>query len=303
MIGWMLRRLEKNPRAAFLESELVNKGSSDFASLRSAGLIRRLTGLRAGDSIVDLEGRLLTVVTALDGSLAGIDEDDQSFDEVPLPSQRFTAWQVDIDVVASKLARGSGVSGASGWLDDRLYQAGELSAERAVILAFLPDDTTGIRLLKTIRSFAAAKYNRFEVLTPSWTCPVAQRRPFELDGTFVTTLDDGDLFHVDFGVHGTNEASTAPEFEFRDGFRWVKIRGREFSLPVVAAKVVEVLYRAHNEGRPDVPWKTIASQVMSHPKSMSEVFKTVPDWKQLIKTTRRDLYRLNLSEPSMSSSG
>jgi len=85
-----------------------------------------------------------------------------------------------------------------------------------------------------------------------------------------------------------------PEFEHSPENRWVKLRGREWTLPPMANMVISLLTEARRVGRPDMHWKQIASKLPGEPASIHDVSKSVPDWDELVVSRRKGVFRLNL---------
>lgn len=87
-----------------------------------------------------------------------------------------------------------------------------------------------------------------------------------------------------------------PELGFAhwNAYRGVRIGTREFVLSEPQAMVVRLLDQARLTRTPDVDWETISTQLPTMPHSMSDVFKDVDGWRDLVTWRRRGLYRLNL---------
>ena len=298
MIHWMLTRLEKNPHALFEEWELKRQDPAAFEDAKREGLVRCLPAPRAGESYVDSSGRLLTVVANPDGTLEAIDEDDPECQPVPVALSEVASWTVNVDALCRRFREANGLSGTSGWLHERLHLLGDLSPDRAVVLAFLADERSGVPLLMTLPALAPTTTREFFVVVPSLAPPPSEQRRLESLHIWVRALRPDDPFALRSLAISTPSPEVSPAdavFQHSDDYLWVKLRGREFTLTLPQAKIVRILHEAYLHGVPDVAWTTICTQLQEgSPRHMSDAFRTVAGWRHLIVWRRKGTYRLDI---------
>lgn len=76
------------------------------------------------------------------------------------------------------------------------------------------------------------------------------------------------------------------------GYRQVTYNGLEFQFGPIQAAVVEILHQASLSGSPWRSGRSILEEAGSASVRMADVFKSKPEWKRLIQSDRRGLYRL-----------
>jgi hypothetical protein len=294
----MLTRLEKNPRALFEEWELEKQDPAALEAIKREGLIRRLQAPRVGESYVDPSGRLLTMVANPDGTLEAIDEEDLECEPVPVTLSRVASWTVNVDALCRRFREVNNLSGASGRLHERMHLLGELSPDRAVVLAFLSEERSGVPLLMALPALAPTTTRKFLVVVPSLTPPPTEQRRLEALHIWVRALRSDDPFALRSLAASTLSAEVGPtdaDFQHSDDYRLVKLRNHEFTLTLPQAKIVRILHEAYLRSAPDVAWTTICTQLKEGtPRHMSDAFRTVVDWRDLIVSRRKDMYRLNI---------
>lgn len=96
-------------------------------------------------------------------------------------------------------------------------------------------------------------------------------------------------------------ASAKPQnpaaFSQMHDYQHVSFNGLEFHFGPLQAAIVAILHKA---SLGDGPWrsgKAILEQAGSASPRMADVFKSQPNWRKLIQSNRRGLYRLATSEP------
>jgi hypothetical protein len=293
----MMERMEQNPSATFAEAELRSRDNAVFERLRRDRLIRRSSDPRGEGSFVDYQGRVLSVVTDLEGHLECIDDYDQEFEPVPF-EHAMLDWRLDVPVFSRRVREVNALTGGEGWLNDRLYVLGDAAPDRIVALAFLSQAALGADVLKVLPSLTSEVYSEYRVVCPSFTAPPSQRRHLEGLGIRLSRLSQGDPFVVvtppAVGREDGAAIDDATDFDHADDYRWVSLRGRYYPLPPTAAAVVEILHRAWLSGAPDLSWGRICARLGSSPHKMGDVFRGVDGWHDLIVSPKRGLYRLNL---------
>jgi hypothetical protein len=87
----------------------------------------------------------------------------------------------------------------------------------------------------------------------------------------------------------TTGFSTAAEYQH------VLFEGLTFRFGTVQAQVIAALHRAALDGRPWQNGKVILSEAGSRSMKMGDVFKSQPNWRRLVQSNGRGLYRLAIS--------
>lgn len=83
-------------------------------------------------------------------------------------------------------------------------------------------------------------------------------------------------------------------FEQHNDYAEVRLGGQSYRLGTCQAAVVRMLHNASRTGSPWRSGKIILGEARSACTRMRDLFKTQPDWRKLIKSDGRGLYRLNL---------
>jgi hypothetical protein len=297
LIHWLLTRLERLPSAVFHESELRARFPNDFDLLRRQGIITRLP-------LAPLVGTLargprnLTLVS-IDDAVVGLDEEDEDPEVEEIPIEDVATWKVELNAICSQFRARNELSGPSGVLRERIIQLGETSPSSAVFLALLADEESSSGLLKAIPSLASQAYSEIFVICPSFQVQPSERRALESLGIKTGMMDKRDplLLPIWSAAPTTIRAGgdeSEPEFQHSPENRWVKLRGREWTLPPMANIVISLLAEAHRVGRPDMHWKQITSKLSGEPASIHDVFKRVPDAEELVVSRGKGVFRLNL---------
>lgn len=84
------------------------------------------------------------------------------------------------------------------------------------------------------------------------------------------------------------------DFHFSNDYRHVTLRGKEFHLGDVQARVVEQLHDATRSRQPWVHGKTLIYESGSRAVRVRDIFKHKRDWRSLICSNDRGYYRLNM---------
>lgn len=80
----------------------------------------------------------------------------------------------------------------------------------------------------------------------------------------------------------------------KNDFEELTLGARTYNFGPIQAKVVSILYHAANT---DSPWrhgKQVLAEAGSSCTRLADLFKTQPEWRELIQSDRRGKYRLNL---------
>lgn len=80
------------------------------------------------------------------------------------------------------------------------------------------------------------------------------------------------------------------DFVFSEDFRWVSLNGEEFKLSTNQAQVVEMLHKL----KTPISQATVLTKLNIGAKNLAGVFRTVPNWKRLIVSVGKGIYRLNI---------
>ena len=289
----MLTTLERFPTAVFRESALRQLFPHDFERARRQGIITRLP-LESGVRSLTRGNRRLMLIPE-GAAYVGVDEEDTDATVEEIGHEELAVWHVRMDVICSQFRERNELAGASGSLHGRLYLLGETSPDRAVILALLADERSALALLKAIPSLVSGSYAEVLVVRPSFRTPPAERRALESMGIGAEVMDDRDPFLLPPWPSLRGRDSLAQDaFDHSHDYRWVRVGALDFTLTESQATVVKVLHRAFLSSRPDVQWRTIDSNLESSPGKMSDVFKGLRGWQNVVVSKKRGTYRLNL---------
>jgi hypothetical protein len=295
----MLARMEKTPTAVFYEKELVEGFPADFEWAKRKRLLRRVPTQVDGGSYSFGQGRTLTVVSD-DGQTEAFDDEDPEAEPVHLSLADLAQWRLDLETLARSFQEANGLDGKPDSLDDRLFFLGE--AERndckaAYVLGLLHEPRVAQALLAALPGLLPAGYGRTVVVCPSFEPTPTHRRQLQSLGVSIVAMDSENPFALNERAALEHQAMAGPTVDFQHShdYRWVKLRGCEFTLTPPQAEIVRILHGAYERGFPDVSWKTICTQVcQSTPRHMSDAFRTVADWREVILSRRKDTYRLNI---------
>ena len=296
LIRWLLTKLEAFPTAVFRESELGARFPGEFDVARLRGVITRLPIEPVGT--VARGSHNLTLLSD-DSAFIGLDEEEKDAVVEDVSVEEASVWRVEFDAMCSEFRSRNDLAGPSGVLHERLIQLGETSPGAAVFLALLADRRSGLQLFKAIPSLVSQAYSEFGVICPSFQVQASERRVLESLGIKTALMDKRDplLLPIWSATPTTIPAGgdeSDPEFQHSPENRWVKLRGREWTLPPMANMVISLLAEAHRVGRPDMHWKQIASKLPGEPASIHDVFKRVPDAEELVMSRGKGVFRLNL---------
>jgi hypothetical protein len=171
------------------------------------------------------------------------------------------------------------------------------------------DDAFRERLLNE-EIFASGIYeygNRREVIHPTlWgmleiayelDCIVGMKRTYEkpeffrLDSIPLNIRPVPDWLDAELGAAGLNA------FRYDRDYRHIVLHGIEYSLSPLHAKVVALLHEAWLAGDPWQNGKDILQRAGSTQFKMVDVFKSREDWRALIETDGKSMYRLRMEPP------
>lgn len=299
MIRWMLARMEKSPSAVFYEKELAGRFPADFEWAKKERLLRRVQTQVDGGSYSFGQGRTLTVVSD-DGQIEAFDDEDPEAEPVQLTLADLAQWRLDLEALAQSFQEANALHGKPESLDGRLFFLGEAKrndCKAAYVLGLLHEPRVAQALLAALPGLLPAGYGRTVVVCPSFEPTPTHRRQLQSLGVSIVPMDSDNPFALNERAALEQEATVGPTVDFQHShdYRWVKLRGREFTLTPPQAEIVGILHEAYDRGYPDVSWKTICTQVrQSSPRHMSDAFRTVADWRELIVSRRKDTYRLNI---------
>lgn len=305
MIGWLLTRLEANPRAVFLEAELRAYDSTGFEVLRGERLLRRL---RVAATYPDPTGRrILSVFEGPDGTLEAIDDADPDFDPLPVTHVELAQWIVDLDRVAARIRAANELQGRVELLTPRLLYLGTAMQSIGVVLAFVPRTSDAETLLLALRVQAPQRAEGPLVLCPSYSPPPTLERQFWPLRVALSTLGDRDPFTLTAPALATLRRLAAGRFEqesrdqslvFRHSpdFRSVSLRGQQIPLTTQQAQAIEILWHAYENGTSELSQAYVLGQIGSENQELRDTFRRPTDlWGTLVVAgTTRGTVRLNL---------
>ncbi|KGL03134.1 hypothetical protein OIU14_08150 [Thalassobacter stenotrophicus] len=111
-------------------------------------------------------------------------------------------------------------------------------------------------------------------------------------GDLLMQRHERDRYEIKSGFHTGDEKTPEQGFIYTAGYREVRCRGICFQLGAIQAEVVRALHSAAEAGEPWQNGKTILTLAGSRSLKMVDVFKSKPDWRELIQSDRRGNYRL-----------
>lgn len=111
-------------------------------------------------------------------------------------------------------------------------------------------------------------------------------------GDLLIRREERDRFETARGFEGTGLCSGRPGFSASADFRHVCCNGTHFRLGAVQARVVGLLSRAAEDGAPWRNGKRLLTEARSRSMRMADVFKSQPNWRELIESNGRGHYRL-----------
>jgi hypothetical protein len=243
------------------------------------------------------------VVANPDGTLEAIDEADPECEPVPVALSEIASWSVIVEVLCQRFRDANGLSGTSGCLHERLHLLGDLSSERAAVLAFLADERSGVPLLMTLPALAPTTIREFIVVVPSFTLSPTEQRRLEALHIWVRALRPDDPFALDEELAADQETTAKHRYSHSEDFRSFTLDDRVFSLTPRQAEVVRILLRAFRTGAPELGWPQIRAQLSAQlgiqreslPERFTEIFKRSDAWGNLVVSGKtRNSYRLNL---------
>lgn len=113
-------------------------------------------------------------------------------------------------------------------------------------------------------------------------------------GDLLMRRDERDRYEIKSGFHAGKGKSPERAFIFGSGYREIRSRGFRFQLGAIQADVVRVLHAAAQAGQPWQNGKQLLSGAGSRSLKMVDVFKSQPDWRELIQSDGRGNYCLRV---------
>ena len=101
-----------------------------------------------------------------------------------------------------------------------------------------------------------------------------------------------DRYEIKAGFHMGDGQTPEPGFIYTVGYREVRSRGFCFQFGAIQADVVRVLHAAAEAGQPWQNGKALLTAAGSRSLKMVDVFKSKPEWRELIQSDGRGNYRL-----------
>lgn len=111
-------------------------------------------------------------------------------------------------------------------------------------------------------------------------------------GDLVLRREERDRFEAESGFSSDVFRSADPAFAPSPDYQTIRFNGHEFRLGAIQAQVVRLLHDAALADNPWVNGKTVLTTAGSKSLKMSDMFKSQPQWRDLIESNRRGLYRL-----------
>lgn len=138
----------------------------------------------------------------------------------------------------------------------------------------------------TVQHFEASDWDYCSVLWPEEGVPVKIEE-------LVISRDERDRIEKQ---HGLLKAASEAQQRLipKNDFEEITLGARTYNFGPIQAKVVRILYEAANTESPWRHGKQVLAEAGSSCTRLADLFKTQPDWRELIQSDRRGKYRLNL---------
>jgi len=89
--------------------------------------------------------------------------------------------------------------------------------------------------------------------------------------------------------------ATAGAFMHSNDYRWVRVRGREYRLTSMQAQVIQLLHKAHLEGKPEIGVHHILVEIDARSSRLRDIFRSRPgSLSNLVEKTGRGIVCLNI---------
>ncbi len=95
-------------------------------------------------------------------------------------------------------------------------------------------------------------------------------------------------------VHRSGTVASAPPVSFSPDFHSVQLFGEQIILTPRQAKLISILYEAHESGHPNVSKARLLEAIEAETSDVRDFFRKTPLWKTVVYSERRGTYRLNL---------
>ncbi|MBW6494720.1 MAG: hypothetical protein K0B16_09245 [Burkholderiaceae bacterium] len=111
-------------------------------------------------------------------------------------------------------------------------------------------------------------------------------------GDLVLRRAERDRFEAESGFSRSGTHALEPPFTASADYQTIRCNGQAFHLGQIQAQVVRLLHEAALAGSPWISGKSVLTSAGARSLKMSDVFKSQPGWRDLIRSNRRGLYRL-----------
>jgi hypothetical protein len=113
-------------------------------------------------------------------------------------------------------------------------------------------------------------------------------------GDLLMKRKERDRYEIQAGFHTGDGHPPEQGFIYTSDFREVRNRGFCFQLGAIQSDVVRVLHAAAEAGQPWQNGKSLLTAAGSRSLKMIDVFKSKPEWRELIQSDGRGNYRLRV---------
>ena len=103
-----------------------------------------------------------------------------------------------------------------------------------------------------------------------------------------------DITEADVPKQKQKEKCQLESFRASEDYRHILFKGKEYHMGEFQGKIIEMLHDAAMSRNPWVHGKTLIYESGSSASRMRDIFKSKPEWKKLITSNERGLYRLNV---------
>jgi hypothetical protein len=232
----MLGRMEKSPSAVFYERELAQHFPEAFERAKREKLLSRVVMKADVGSYSHGLSRPYTLIR--DGDrFEAFDDEDPEADIIELTPDDLAQWRLDLGVLAQRFQGANGLSGKEGALDSRLYFLGDTRRDGlsvAFVLCLLCERKSALIHLKALPNSLSHRYDRFVVVSPSFSLTPTEQRELESLDVFVAPLAVDDPLLLDCTQALQKPSRRAPRVSLSDEEeREFALRGFRSRLPIL----------------------------------------------------------------------
>lgn len=147
---------------------------------------------------------------------------------------------------------------------------------------------------RTILFRGSSKVKSFHIAPPAFqkVCESLDHIEITRDELFLKK-EEKRRFEENMGIIQDNKPDSMPKLVHNPTFSDVCIGNLTFRFGILQANVVRILIEARRSGTPWLPGKTVLSRAGSTSFRLADLFKSQPEWRQLIESDGSGLYRIH----------